>query len=492
MRGFAPLALVLTCCAPAESEVPAADALGALEQPVFEERVAARIAELEGLAAGAQAQVELRIPEQGELPALVEMFVSGPANLRELTFDDMAGMGAEAVPELLALSNDESLEPAARNAALHLALATRSPAGLEALVQILESAVEPWRRREAAWLLGQTEDDRMLLRMLLVLRYEKDSETVVWLSRALAHHGNYAGLAALAGVAAQAGEAAELARTKQSEIVAQVEPAVADAQELEELWNSAKSHEVFRREPSAQLRLAAWRELAELSSERFQLRGVDDARFVLCRTGPWGARLVAEALVDADPFVRLHATQVLERMGARARPLAPKLHSLLRDPRTAHAAAEALGAIGAPESLPLLLAALNEQHSYELRVAAAHGLARMRDEAGAPKLRSLMQAEAVPSDLRLAAAGALLLCTGDRNAADLLVWGMEDEFGDPLGCEVSLGKWIASSAEAGVEGFETLNEEWEQLSGPPPLLRTPSDTQTRLTKRTALVRAFLQ
>ncbi len=492
MKCSAPLLLLLTCCAPAEPEGPAPDALEALDQPVFEGRVAARIAEFEGLTAGTQPEVEQRIPEKGELPALVELFVSGPANLRELTLDDMASMGAEAVPELLALSGDESIEPAARNAALHLALGTRSPAGLAAVVQVLESALEPWRRREAAWLLGQTDDDRMLLRMLLVLRYEKDSETVVWLSQALAHHGNYAGLDALGGVATQGTDVAELARTKQSEIVANFEPAVPDAKALAELWSSAKSHEVFLREPSAELRLAAWRELAELSSERFQLRGVDDARFVLCRTGPWGARLVAEALLDADPFVRLHATQVLERMGARARPLAQKLHPLLRDPRTAHAVAEALGAIGAPESLPLLLAALDERHHYELRVAAAHGLARMRNDTAASQLRSLMQAEAVPSDLRLAAAGALLMCTDDRNAADLLVWGMEDELGDPLGCEVTLGKWIESSAESGVEGFETLNEEWKQLSGPAPLLRTPSDTQTRLAKRTELVRTFLR
>ena len=340
-------------------------------------------------------------------------------------------------------------------------------------------------------MLGRTDDDRALLRMLLVLRYEKDGETVAWLAQALAHHGNYAGLAALDGVMVQGGDTARLARAKQDELVALAATEAATAQELADLWTSEAAHGAFDHEPSDALRLAAWREIAELSSERFQLRGVDDARFALSRTGPWGVRLVAEALADADPYVRLHATQVLERMGARARPVISTLHPLLRDPRTAHAVAEALGAIGAPESSPLLRASLGKHRPHELRVAAARGLARLGDEAAAPDLRLLIEDATEPADLRLAAAAALLACANDLAAAALLADGMQDPSGDPQGCEVALEEWIRRSAQAGEEGFETLAEEWTDLAGPAPLLRRPEDTQARLRARSVTC-AFLR
>ena len=491
MRRVSTYLLVLGACAPEEKALPEPDALDALESPVFEPRVATRIAELEARV-DEESTAEGRSPDEGELSGLIDLFLSD-VRMRDVAFEDMAAMGDRALPGILALQADETLAPEARNAALHLAWAIATPNALEAVVEVLESAREPWRRRYAAWLLGQTEDDRMLLRMLLVLRYESDGEVIVWLAEALARHGNYAGLEPLAGVAAQSSAAAELARAKQAEIVS-ASPAddVADATALAELWRSSDSHDVFAHEPSDALRLAAWRELAELSSERFQLRGVDDARFALCRTGPWGARLVAEALVDQDAYIRLHATQVLERMGSRARPVCGELHPLLRDASTAHAVAEALGAIGAPESLPLLRAALRPHRPHELRVGAAHGLARFADEAAVPDLRTLLEDAATPDDLRLAAASALVMCADDRAAAALLVDGMDDPSGDPQGCEVALARWIQRAADSGAEGFAALRDAWTSLEGPPPLLRTREDTHSRLTERAELVRAFLE
>ena len=404
---FAALAVLLGACAPETPEGPVLDVLDALAAPVFEQRVAQRIAQFEARLRDAQEEREVasRVPEEGELLSLVEFFQSSRGRMRNVPLAEAALMGDAALPELRAMNGDESLSGDARNAALHLAYGVGTPAALEAVVEVLESAGEPWRRRYAAWLLGQTDDDRFLLRMLLPLRYEKDGATVCWLAEALACHGNYSGLEGLANIVSQGGAGGELARAKQGELVASAVVGLETVAALEGVWSSSESHEKLDHQPSDALQLAAWNELAELSSERFQLRGVDDARFVLCRTGPWGARLVAEALTDADAFVRLHAAQVLERMGARARPVVAAMHPLLRDSRTSHAVAEALGAIGAPESLPLLLAALRAHRPHELRVAAAQALGRFGDPAAASELRRLMEDDASPTDLRLAGRG---------------------------------------------------------------------------------------
>ena len=487
--------LLLPACGPApEPEGPPPDELDALGAPVFSARVRERIAELEALVRAADEAREAadRAPEEGELASLVEMFQTSRGRMREVPLAETALMGDAALEELLAMNADEELSGDARNAALHLAFAIGTPAALDAVVSVLESASEPWRRRYAAWLLGQTDDDRYLLRMLLPLRYEKDPETVCWLAEALAKHGNYAGLEGLASVVEQGGDGAQLALAKQAELVASAVLGLSEVGELEALWASAEAHEKLDREPSDALRLEAWREVAELSQERFQLRGVDDARFVLCRTGPWGARLVAEALADEDPYIRLHAAQVLERMGGRARPVVGALQTLLRDPRTAHAVAEALGAVGDPSSLALLLAALRPHRAHELRVGAAHGLGKLADPAAAAELSRLVTDEAEPLDLRLAAAGALASCGEGRTAARFLARGMEDPLGDPQGCEVALGQWIASEAEAGSEGFDTILGSWRDLEGPPALLRTAEDTRARLAARAALVRDFLE
>ena len=53
----------------------------------------------------------------------------------------------------------------------------------------------------------------------------------------------------------------------------------------------------------AQLR-EVWDLVLDMSGETFQLRPVDDARYVLSRLGPWCAREVASALTDEDPWLR--------------------------------------------------------------------------------------------------------------------------------------------------------------------------------------------
>lgn len=478
-------------CAPPAPEAPAPDVLDAIVLPTFEPRVRARIEELSARLEASREQAAGRQPGDGELEALAEMFLGARGRMRDVPLAEVRAIGDGALEPLVAMNADESLSGELRNAALHLAFAVGTPAALEAVVGVLETAREPWRRRYAAWLLGQTDDDRVLLRMVLVLRYEKDGETVVWLAEALARHGNYSGLPGLERIASGGGPASELARTKQGELLAEAALGLPDIAALEALWDSADSHDRLDPEPSDALRLAAWIELGELSSERFQLRGVDDARFVLCRTGPWGARLVSEALVDEDPYVRLHAAQVLERMGERALPVADHLLALLPDSLSGPAAAEALGAIGARQALPHLRAALRPHRPHELRMGAAHGLGSLGEEAAAPDLRALVEAEDTPDDLRLAAAAALARCGDGERALPVLVAGMQDEYGDPQGCEVALEHWLEERAGKALEGSVELLERWRALEGPPPLLRTRDDTRTRLEERASLLREAL-
>ncbi len=486
-------ALALGACSPPEDVAPAPtpDALDAIEAPVFEAVVNLQIARLEATVDRAGTE-QRRAPEDGEPEALAEWVATAESEMRDVALEDASTLNDDALPALRAIVEDGELEPALRNAALYVTFAIGTPDALGTVVTVLESAPEAWRRSYAAWLLGQSDDDRFLLRMLLAMRYEKDPETVVWLTDALARCGNFAGLEGLARVASGSDRSAELARGKQQELVARADLGVDDIDSLRRLWTSAAAHEALTREPSDALRLAAWRELRELSSERFQLRGVDDARFALCRTGPWGARLVAQALADADPYIRLHAAQVLERMEARARPVADALVPLLLDARTAHAAAEALGAIGNPASLPFLRAALGAHRPHELRVAAARGLARLGDAAAAPDLRAIVADETESLDLRLAAAGALAVCDFDRTAVALLVTGLEDPLGDPQDCEVALERWLVASANEEDGELSKLLDAWNALTGPPALLRTREDTLDRLTARAELVRAFLE
>ena len=77
------------------------------------------------------------------------------------------------------------------------------------------------------------------------------------------------------------------------------------AEEARALWNSIDARRLPQPTPSPRLRAAVWNLVAELSSEHFQLRGVDDARYILARMGPWVAEEIAPArqvlLVTGQP-----------------------------------------------------------------------------------------------------------------------------------------------------------------------------------------------
>lgn len=245
--------------------------------------------------------------------------------------------------------------------------------------------------------------------------------------------------------------------------------------------------------PSRELRAELWRIVSKLSGEHFQLRGVDDARFVLARLGPWAARELALALGDRDAYVRLHTAQVLERMGADGAPAVDALEAALsdRDHGVAGQAAEALTVVAAASGkAPLieraeaaLLQRLDDRPPYEVRVALARALSKLPGGGPTERLRQLFD-DAPGSDMRLAAAEGLLKSEADRPAA--LTWlsdELEARVGDPAGAEALLEAWLRGGG-----GPDGLLEAWLTHAPPAAVIHTSEQARARRAARAALVR----
>ena len=107
------------------------------------------------------------------------------------------------------------------------------------------------------------------------------------------------------------------------------------------------------------------------------------------------------ALEDDDEYVRLHAAQVLERMGPRGEGAAPSLELALHDSNdgVAGAAAEALASVAPAAAGAPLAARLNEAPPHEVRVALIRSLGRTH-AAPVELLLTAFEAEGAPADLR--------------------------------------------------------------------------------------------
>ena len=341
-------------------------------------------------------------------------------------------------------------------------------------------------RRYAAWCLGRTSQDRVVPRLVLRLKYEQDHEVFIWLASTLAHFLCYAGVDALSDIAAtgESDAVRALAASELGRIAA--EAGITDGHALVQAWHSAAALELPRPTPSQHLELALWTLAADLSEDHFQLRGVDDARYVLARLGPWAAEPIAEALHDADIYVRLHCAQVLGRMGPHARAAGPTLVGALGEPRVAPAAAEALGAVGYSPALAPLLACTEPGREHELRVAAVRGLGRTHDPAAAPRVRAIFADEGEPTDLRMAAATALVRLESGEVVAAFLARELTDTAGDPGGAEVALEEWLASGASADEGRSPAAKEAWAAWSAAAPapgVIHTPAEARARRARR---------
>jgi HEAT repeat protein len=146
------------------------------------------------------------------------------------------------------------------------------------------------------------------------------------------------------------------------------------------------------------------------------LRPIDDAKWVLVRTGELPVPLLTRTLTAEEPYLRSIALELLGRIGPPARVAAPAVLPLLGDPKTALYAVRALGEIGDPAPVARLRPLLTNV-DIELRKAAAEALGMLRDEPSREALRARLRDGNEAMDVRVSAAFGLR-CFGDDTEAE--------------------------------------------------------------------------
>lgn len=528
-RHFLSIALLLgaiASCSSSETAAPEPDAMDQLVRSELIPVVPSRIAELEALLAAERLEANTEEPDSvdpEEVRGIVSMYGSArDKRMRDAAKGAVQELGPAVVGHLSALLLDKEEASETRRISAILLAAIGADAAVEPLVEVFETSDEVWLRRVAVWAIGESGSDAFTLRLILRLKYEVDSECVIWLADSLSRVGNLAGLDGLVNLTYSGEQSiADLARARLADLAER--SGTESAEEMTSLWESADASRLREKSASSALRLATWKKVSELSSEHFQLRGVDDARFILSRLGPWAAELIAEALLDTDSHLRLHSIQVLERMGARAKVAGPALINALPDSIVGHAAAEAIGRIGYVEALAVLDAGCDARHDHELRVACVRALGSLASLDSLPRLLDLFNTEASPADLKLASADALIRCEHGDPVADYLVGQMTEVGADARGAEVSLERWLvlgaqeerqvqakrlsdsaleavaAATSEVSDEGvaqaaesvdtppFQAALDAWIALAGPHSLVITRQQVRKRRAARSAML-----
>ncbi len=281
-------------------------------------------------------------------------------------------------------------------------------------------------RSHAAYELGLRGAQSAQLPLLHRLRYETDDGVRIWLASALAQLGNDAALPVLIeamddGQLAPVAGARAIERCRAAGVPLADEPTYASLRaELARLHRHWVEHGHPGTDPAVLQEDTAGRIAQRLLGLRaFQLRGVDEARYVLARLGTLPLPLLRTALSAEERYLRVHALEIVSTIGHPARPLADAVLPLLDDPLAKGQAAQCLGALGATRAIPHLRALL-ETPDVELRAAAAGALGPLGDRASAPALQGLLDDERQPMDVRVMAAFSLGWFELDRPALGFL------------------------------------------------------------------------
>ncbi|MBX3461641.1 MAG: HEAT repeat domain-containing protein [Planctomycetes bacterium] len=283
-------------------------------------------------------------------------------------------------------------------------------------------------RRRAAWLCGRSSQTVLQLPLLLRLKYEKDPETVVWVADALQRLGNDTGLlwldAAIAErtTADRAGQLAVEALQARGVDLGDEPTWATLRRELQQCVGRWRATGVPSRPdvPAPDAADLEARLAAHLVTPRgWELRPVDDARWVLRQAGALAVPMLCRALQADLHYIRTMPLQVLAELGHAAAAAADAVLPLLGDPLTAAYAARALGAIGARQHLPFLRPLLGHADS-ELRTAATHALGQLQDQDSAVALRQRLHDPEETMDVRVGAAFALRCLGPDQEAEAFL------------------------------------------------------------------------
>ncbi|HVS19898.1 MAG TPA: HEAT repeat domain-containing protein, partial [Planctomycetota bacterium] len=383
---FAWLALLaLSACG---EDAPDASARGAARASAApspsSDLVAREIARLDALVAAAQTPPAAPPSDIEEhVLGLLSTIGSVRDQLGGIAAEELAGLGSAAVPVLARALGERERDLAERAAAARALGAIATPDALEALLVVLESSRaslerEPDVYAACAAAIGAPAEDWIAPRLTLCLKYEVDYPTVVRIADSLGRLGLYSGLDALFVITRDAGEAGVRAEAEALLERWRAELGCADWVELAELWNGGRLERLPPPPGGLRYEREVWRTVGRLGE--WQLRGVDDARFTLLQLRENAAAILAQALGDADVYVRLHSAQCRARMGPRGRCAEAALVGVLEDPQVGATAAEALGHLGGEVAVGALTARLGPEHALDLRVACARALGRLAPE----------------------------------------------------------------------------------------------------------------
>jgi len=479
VRRLVVLALLAGCGAEAPPPAPSAAA------PAYADLIARHRAEL---GPGLESPTDPGEPD-AETQELVEAVLgalgSGDSDIRALALEDARALPPAGVAALVRVLHDAEEAPELRASVAEALGALATPVALDALVTAIEKAPEPWLRAQCGYRLGQTGRDEVLPRLALRLKYEKDYATAFWMADALARFGHLAGVEGMLAVWTDTDDETLRAQSEArlSELVG--ERGCADAAELLRRWQADELPPAATPfTPSDALRAEAWRWIGNLGA--WNLRNVDDARFVLVRLEDWLVPLLGEALGDSDVYVRQHVLQVLERRAARGRGALAAVLGVLDDPRLAPAACPTLGALGDPAAAERLEAALASPDP-DLAVAAARALGKL----AAPRSQAALKATfegARAQDLRQATAAAWLALADEAAPRAYLVACLTDASADAGDAELALGSWIARTS--GTEAHRTtLLERWNALEPAASAIPTADELARRRAARAELLHA---
>ena len=428
-----------------------------------------------------------------EVRGLTEMLSVSKGSMRELALADARTLGPGAIGELIALAVDEELGFGLRATALEVLAALEDPRAEIALLELLRTLTEADLRTHAAWRLAEGQADCIVPALVLRMKYENDLSVLQWIATALARRGNFAGIEHLLAWGDDARHRAQREAARATGDALAIEAGYENADTLVAAWRGGDPQGLPSPEQhSVDYELACFLWMQRLGD--YQLRGVDDSRYVLSRLDSAAAVFMGAALADENVYVRTHVAQALGRMGPRAKPAVPALMRALADPSIGARAAGALGAIGALEAQDLLLSLTAEGVGVGLRLAAVRALAQFGPAASeevAQRLRVLF--DAPPSaDIWQAAGEGLLARDAGMDVARQLSSALEGQC--PLGrleprtTHTALRAWLQRRADSGDPDAPSALEAWDAAAIDSPYFAPPQeDVQSMQATRRRLI-----
>jgi HEAT repeat protein len=347
--------------------------------------------------------------------------------LKALARKDAEKLPEEQIAALRAVLLNAAESDSRRGAAAEALAASPMPQAELALLEFLPDLRTPaWLRAVVTFQWGRRAKNLYLGKAILRLKYEPDDEAVIWLADALFHHGSRAGLDGLEVLMRRA-------RTEELRALA--------AERWQAIGSQTDSSTTAADGSPTNERIAeAWWWIGKLSD--WDLRQVDDARFVLQRLPDWVVPLLCECLHDSNVYTRVHAAQTLARMGTRAKPAGQALIAALSERQLAPTAAEALAMLGDDSVRPELERCLNAGRDLDLAVAAAMALGQLGDASALQALKAVT----APPDLVFAAQLARARLGDGRAVAPALLQALEGHGHDPEAAAAALGAWLSQGA----------------------------------------------